>query len=261
MSNPFVKLSIGLLSALLLFSGCKKGKEIYTPEINAAITTQSVALTTLYELVNFHLLTAEGVPFYTDHCFSRSADTIGTVIFDTMVVNLNGCYSMKANISSGSYTSRYKTSFPAVLDTAVMVLNFKTNGVVFQGELKYFYQTPSMIRISTSTLSVTDPKGKAYALSSDLYMMVGSATNTFDGAMHFTGTYAFDWTSTHTLSGINDFGFQNSELDNLAFTSGKAVFSFPDKSINEDFGDGQDDDVATLTDETGVRKILILPRL
>lgn len=237
--------------SLALLVSCKKEKVVYTTELNLAITSQSLALLGIYDVVNIHMNMVQGADY--TGCFNQSRDTVAGIVYDTSTVAADGsCSMVHADHTSGRFSAIYPSTASTTTGESIVLTfnNFYTNGVTFSGTLSYVWIAEDSVRITTQNLVMTDQAGST-TVTADLSMNWNTGLG-LTGSLSGSGANNYSWTIQQALSG----GDQLSEIH-----TGLAVFKAYDEELFENFGNGEEDDFAIFEDVFEERKVLNLPTL
>lgn len=243
--------------AIFALSGCKKKLNVYNDDVNHAINTQAIALKTIFTLVNMQDKTAKFNGVGTaNNCTVRTGDTLAGIVYDTTVVYAGSCYE-NDRYSSGTFTSNYPLTYPSLLQEVHLQLNnLVSNGKTFSGEIIFFHSTLNTIKISSLNLTATDFRGTTN-LTIDLEMKK-NYNNAITGEIKGSGANIFQWKTLSQVYGTNNLEYLGPQQ--AVFLFGQATFISNGMSLNENFGNGEDDNLSVYSDKDDERKFLKLPQ-
>lgn len=248
-----------LLACMSIFtlSGCKKQLNVYNDAVNHSINTQAIALKTIFTLVNMQHKTAiySGVGT-ANNCTTHTADTISGTVYDATVVYAGSCLESD-RYSAGTFTSNYPLNYPGLLQEVHLQLNnLVSNGKTFSGEIIFFHSALNTIKISSLNLTASDFRGTTN-LTIDLEMKK-NFNNAITGEIKGSGANIFQWKTLSQIYGTNNLEYLGPQQ--AVFLFGEASFISNGLSLNENYGNGEDDNLSVFSDKEDERKFLKLPK-
>ncbi len=192
----------------LLVIGCKKERlSVFSEAQIAALQLQNGSMELITKLVAIHDCMNRGGSGFNQGAVVRTADTIGTVIYDTLRF-----YKKENNPYVHSIVAGFSTSIRDTLNDptgfTIKLTDLSWNDMQFTGEIQYSYSNPTITTIQLNGMHVVY-RNNSHALSG---MFLANKSNTdhfYTGWLTALGTYGFEWNTDNAYTMNGDFTFSS----------------------------------------------------
>lgn len=244
------------LASLVVFTGCEKEPAaIFSEEVATSVNSAAIDMQLLHHLWTYSNAICTEYETGSFFCWNGISDSVsGNNVmleynFDTY--QLYGCGYYDTAYTGGrmkiTYTSPLASADSLVLD----LINFHVSGNTYNGMVHINRQNPLIPVVSTTGLQVT--RGElAYTVNATVNVQI------------LTGSHSI--TGNSSASGGQDYTFEIQtpllitapQTQSSYFNAGNALFKHPKQEAKINYGNGQEDNLATCVLPDGLRYVLKL---